>query len=221
MKERIQMRGHCQMCGRLHAANPQIAKHGYTVEFGWFQGVCPGADYDPLEQSRVKLDELVVNLRNWAADADIEALALEDRETNPEGKRCSYRENGKRVVKVVPYETLLPYEQEDCRRLAVSALRNKSTHMRQAANDMLELAAKVHGQPLVENKVGDQGKVISVGDTVKVCGDEVVVTKLAYATARGIGYRINGQHIEHVFWNDNGKEYSYPKRYARKVVANG
>lgn len=224
MKSGIQMRGHCQMCGRIHAVSGTVAKHGYTVEHGWFQGVCPGADYEPIEQSRGALDQLVVDLRRWAGNAEDEARKLERREIDPEGKWSSYSEMGYRKRKLIPYETLLPYEQADCRDHAVHANRRKAEDMRRAADDLLTLADRVHGQPLIEVVLDADAKAIKPGDKVKVCGMEVTVTKIAEKTARGVGPFVNGRYMDHVFWLDaNGGEHSYPKRYARKVkeVANG
>lgn len=219
MQERIQERGHCQHCGRLQAANPTIAKHGYTVDYGWFNGVCSGADYWPLEKSRIELDAQVKRLRYWADEADDKALKLEQREVDPEGHNERYHESGRRKTRLVPYAELSEAGKKQCRENAVYQLRRKARDFRGYANDLLALAEKVHGQPLVQVKINDQAKVIQVGDRVKVCGQEVVVTKLGYKEARGVGYRINGQHIEHVFWiGVDGKERGYPKRYARKLA---
>lgn len=219
METRIQKRGHCQMCGRLHAANPLMAKHGYNVEHGWFQGVCPGAGYMPLEEGREQLDRLVADLRHWADRAEDEALQLEQREVDPEGNWESYRELGQRKRRLIPYADMHPLDQKRCRENAVHALQQKAKHMRQAGEDMLKLATQVHGQPLTEVTVGDQSKVIKVGDTVKVAGHVVQVVEIKYATARGVGPGINGHYVEHVFWNTAGGEpRGYPKRYARKVA---
>lgn len=44
--------GHCQACGRLQKLpNGKLSKHGYTVEHGFFSGVCRGTNYLPFEQS--------------------------------------------------------------------------------------------------------------------------------------------------------------------------
>lgn len=58
---------------------------------------------------------------------------------------------------------------------------------------------------------------INVGSKVKIGGRVVEVTAIRYATARGIGPGINGQHVEFVYWQEDGKERGYPKRYARLV----
>jgi hypothetical protein len=44
--------GTCQACGRSHAVGLKtgpLAKHGYTVDWGFFNGTCQGSDARPLE----------------------------------------------------------------------------------------------------------------------------------------------------------------------------
>lgn len=56
--------GTCQVCGRAHARRPSgIAQHGYTVDHGYFQGVCDGAHNPPIEESTELLDATVARLR--------------------------------------------------------------------------------------------------------------------------------------------------------------
>lgn len=46
--------GHCQLCDRSQAINVKtgmIAKHGYSVDWSQFVGVCPGSDHLPYEKS--------------------------------------------------------------------------------------------------------------------------------------------------------------------------
>ena len=44
-------RGHCQICGaQQKLPGGRLAKHGYSVEWNSFQGVCSGAGYLPFEQ---------------------------------------------------------------------------------------------------------------------------------------------------------------------------
>lgn len=52
--------GECQICGR-HQKLPGgcLSKHGYTKEWGFFQGVCPGADNLPFEQSKDMIEPIV------------------------------------------------------------------------------------------------------------------------------------------------------------------
>ena len=48
-------KGTCQVCGSVQAVNNKtgmIAKHGYTVDWGMFQGECPGSHELPIEKSQ-------------------------------------------------------------------------------------------------------------------------------------------------------------------------
>jgi len=43
--------GTCQVCGcRQKLPAGSLSKHGYTIEYGWFSGVCTGAHHLPYEQ---------------------------------------------------------------------------------------------------------------------------------------------------------------------------
>lgn len=46
--------GHCQICGsQQKAPEGLIAKHGYTVEFNFFNGICSGSDRKPFEVEKL------------------------------------------------------------------------------------------------------------------------------------------------------------------------
>tara|TARA_R100001460_G_scaffold27881_6_gene55924 strand:+ start:5346 stop:6236 length:891 start_codon:yes stop_codon:yes gene_type:complete len=69
--------GTCQVCGRTHARKAKgLAKHGYTVEYGFFNGTCDGSDELPVEESVEILDRTVVWLNRSASR--IEALQVSD-----------------------------------------------------------------------------------------------------------------------------------------------
>ena len=64
--------GTCQLCGREHAVNEKtgvIAKHGYTVDYGFFSGTCRGAGCQPLQISREDLD---TNIERWEERANLD-----------------------------------------------------------------------------------------------------------------------------------------------------
>lgn len=49
--------GICQGCGRMQKLpNGKLSKHGYTVDNGWFNGVCMGSDHLPFEQSKDEIE---------------------------------------------------------------------------------------------------------------------------------------------------------------------
>ncbi len=69
-------RGTCQVCGRgqkLPAG--RLSKQGYTVDWGFFSGVCPGALAEPLETSRALLDSIAVELLAQAERLDTDEPA--------------------------------------------------------------------------------------------------------------------------------------------------
>ena len=58
-------RGHCQVCGAQQAVDNKtgmLAKHGYTVESGWFTGECPGSHELPLEHDHTMTDNIIGDL---------------------------------------------------------------------------------------------------------------------------------------------------------------
>lgn len=62
--------GICQACNKAHAYNEKtgnISKHGYTVENGWFEGTCMGADNNPLQHERTIADQTVIYLQDLAS----------------------------------------------------------------------------------------------------------------------------------------------------------
>lgn len=60
--------GTCQACGRNQAvkADGRLAKHGYTVDYGYFNGTCSGAEHAPLEKDTAHNVDVVAAVRNWA-----------------------------------------------------------------------------------------------------------------------------------------------------------
>lgn len=60
--------GHCQLCGRGQMLpNGKLSKHGYTVEWNFFNGVCDGADNQPYEESCALLPPVIVSMKAQAA----------------------------------------------------------------------------------------------------------------------------------------------------------
>lgn len=71
--------GNCQACGREHAIDlvkGDIAKHGYTVDWGYFTGVCSGADMLPAQKSVAYTREVIVICTQVAIELEARADAL-------------------------------------------------------------------------------------------------------------------------------------------------
>lgn len=70
-KNKATHKGTCQACGRLHKLpGTRLSTHGYTVNWGYFNGTCNGTGRQPLELDRSYLDMTVKLLRNHAEDLD-------------------------------------------------------------------------------------------------------------------------------------------------------
>ena len=65
--------GTCQICGRYQKLpNGRLSKHGYTVQWGFFQGVCHGANGLPFEQSTDLIEEMIAMCEQQIANIGFE-----------------------------------------------------------------------------------------------------------------------------------------------------
>ena len=177
--------GHCQCCGRLQALpNGTLSKHGYTVDWGYFNGVCAGENNAPLETSRELLDTIVTSLRRFADEMDARAVECQ----NPEAvDRCTiqYRDGyqGRRAVTKRVTLSRAEYALDENKHLSkhgrtwkdqVNAERyrceSQARQARSHADSMLNLAEQIHGKTLqlreVENKPERMSEHIS-GDSMR------------------------------------------------------
>jgi hypothetical protein len=155
--------GHCQICGRQQALpNGRLSKHGYTVDWGYFNGVCTGANHAPLEESRELTDNVIVSLREYADEQErrAEDCADPDRlETCTIKIRDGYR--GRRAVYKMVTMTRDEFESPknaELRRYGVTWAHecqaeqyrclSQAKSARNHADAMVKLADKIHGQPL-------------------------------------------------------------------------
>ncbi len=71
-------RGTCQACGSVQAvsnAGGRIAKHGYTVDYGFFSGICAGSGCQSVERDLTKLDSVCNDLADRADSIDAMTVA--------------------------------------------------------------------------------------------------------------------------------------------------
>lgn len=159
--------GHCQICLRLQAVKKiaytyspdSLAKHGYTVEWGMFNGECPGSHEAPMEQSQTLAHE-------WAAKLITQARKLET-EPITEVAFTYYQRTGEYTNQQIT--ELLTFENYDARTREVEGRRHITTwaqaveiecrsrkrmaqQMKVHAATIQEYAAKLNGQPLSERK---------------------------------------------------------------------
>lgn len=147
--------GTCQACGRRHAVNVKsgkLAKHGYTVDWGFFNGTCQGSDHLPLEQDTTLNIAIVAELRQRADRLDVNA---EGEILKVEVQVGSERVNGRRVaitklVDRAEFEATRPsYEKFDREvELVRSRLRRQAELFRSHAADLDRLRVETFGRDL-------------------------------------------------------------------------
>ena len=151
--------GTCQACGRrqaVHVKTGMIAKHGYTTEYGFFNGTCGGSDQLPLELDTAVNVGTVAAMIKFAdgqqakAEGEISKVAVEVRT----GLRDKYGrpEYVTKFMDRAEYEATQPrYTSFDdaVERVHIS-LRRMAERVRADAADLDDLRGRVHGQPLQE-----------------------------------------------------------------------
>lgn len=106
MSKKSTHRGECQICGKTQMLpSGKLAKHGYTVEEHFFNGVCSGSDHLPFEQSKDAIEPEVIRVRARIIEMEASVIELGRPATTPESyDKCSIG-NGYRVyVKVTIIE---------------------------------------------------------------------------------------------------------------------
>lgn len=72
-------RGTCQVCGCIQLLpGGRLSKHGYTVKWGFFSGVCSGAHGLPFEQSTDLIEAAIARVEKQVADTEAEIARYAD-----------------------------------------------------------------------------------------------------------------------------------------------
>lgn len=145
----IQIRGNCQCCGREHAiVNGKMAKHGYTVECGWFQGVCIGQHFAPIQVSREQADKLIASVREQVLEMNAKADKVASGELKP--TTITRNPNSKKAMEFVPFDEANPWEQRNAIQSLEWNFRRNAEMGTSFADMMVEMVQKYHGTALVE-----------------------------------------------------------------------
>jgi hypothetical protein len=148
MKE-IQTRGICQCCGREQAVvNGRMAKHGYTVESGWFKGVCAGKHFAPIQVSREQTDTLIASVRKQVLEMIAKADLVASGEIKP--TTITRHPHSKKAMEFIPFAEATVYEQRDAIRALEWNYRRTAEMGTSFADMMVQVADKYHGKALVE-----------------------------------------------------------------------
>ena len=153
--------GTCQACGRrqaVHINTGLIAKHGYTTEYGFFNGTCGGSDELPLELDTAVNVATVAAIVKFAekheaaAEADITKVLVE---VGPYRFDRNRRFRETKFVDRAEFEATQPRYADFDRQVEIARTNYRSTarNARADAQALVDLREKVHGQPLQERKV--------------------------------------------------------------------
>lgn len=153
--------GTCQACGRrqaVHVNTGMIAKHGYTTEYGFFNGTCAGSDELPLElDTAVNVATIAAMVKfaekhEAAAEADITKVLVEFGPYRFDRNR-RFRET--KMVDRAEFEATQPRYADFDRQVDIARMKHRSIArgVRADAEMLVNLRETVHGQPLQERKV--------------------------------------------------------------------
>lgn len=163
---RIQTRGHCQCCGAIQAANAFVAKHGYRVQHGYFEGVCRGHNYQPIEVNREQADIIIRNVLDDVADIGRRIELLEAGKSHPAtvSTGCQKRVGDKWVSETLKWEDATEYQQAHEVQSVIFYLQSRARAGKQFTDQHGDLCNRVHGQPLIQVKVEAPAARIEAGE---------------------------------------------------------
>jgi hypothetical protein len=125
-----------------------MAKHGYTVEHGYFSGACGGHKYAPIQHERTRADLIVRQCHDDIVSMDRMSQNLQRGTTKPDEARSG---PGMRD-KLIPFAEASEYQQKQAVDSAVWQLERRSRDALAFANFLSNCASLFHGQPLMEVK---------------------------------------------------------------------
>lgn len=201
---KIQLRGHCQCCGRVQAVRDAswMAHHGYTVTDGYFSGKCSGHKFAAIETDRKQADAMVTMVRADVIRQGEYLAGLKAGTVKPNVARSGKRVPGLRgrmMDEIVPFETAPSHHQQAAVDSAIWQTEMKIRSGTQWANDMVELIARVHGQPLQVVTLAPAADPIEPGDKRKAApGSERVY----------VAQYVHGARVHWTITRDDGKKFT-------------
>lgn len=190
MADKIQLRGHCQCCGRQQAVvRGNMSKHGYEVKSGYFQGVCHGDRYEPIEKNRQQADNMVQMVREDVIRLNQLADDLEAGRSLPERAKSGNKAMGKKGYledAYCDYKDAPSWHQHDALQSAIWGARNRARSGESWANSMSQIVINYHGKPLIEVAAGQAPARIVEGDRRQGKG-RVLIAK--YAEGQRVHWR--------------------------------
>jgi hypothetical protein len=184
------------MCGRQQAVRGGISAHGYTVANGWFQGVCQGHRFAPMEKRRAETDSMIVEILEQAAALRIKAdetlAGKHDPVEYDTGRRTNV--NGKYVPVLELFAEASEYRQQDIRTRLAWNMTMRAKAGEDFAQYMGALADKVHGTELKVVAKPVPAERIQAGDKRLNSNGTVLTAKYQ-----------DGQRVYYTFTRESGK----------------
>lgn len=146
---KTQLRGICQCCGRDQAVvSGRMSKHGYTVEEGWFSGICTGQHYAPLQVSREQADRIIAQVREECNELDRRVESLRAGTSHPNTVKTDRWDPKTRDSVRISWEEATPYQRAaEVERLTFT-LQHRAQQGRSFATALEQTADRVHGTEL-------------------------------------------------------------------------
>lgn len=150
MTTKTQLRGHCQCCGRVQAVTRgHVAQHGYEVKDGYFQGVCHGHNYGPIEFDRGTADSICASVRAEAVVLSQRAADIKAGRALPVMAKAGY-DFKTRQYAMVAFALASEHEQRNAIAAEVSRCEGRAKAGEQFADRLESLCIEFHGKPLAE-----------------------------------------------------------------------
>jgi hypothetical protein len=232
-------RGTCQVCGRTQAAMIKqgyvskslgnfelvsynvLAKHGYTVDWGFFHGVCMGSENKPLEHDKTLTERIIKELREDVAPrADKRAADLESGAVEPKWYRREHT-FGKTTKVAVKRDELSDYDAKQQIAAAIYTAQSEARGARAHADMLEKLMESRFGQPLIPVE-REARKELAVGSRVQIGGKKGIiceVVEIKDQEARGCGPYMNGKVMPHaILKRPDGRLIAEPTRLIRQAA---
>jgi len=191
---KLQLRGHCQVCGNEQAVvRTTMSKHGYSIVNGWFSGVCHGQHHQPIEVSRAYTDEVIAQIKVDIENIKTRIAKLWVGEIKPETFQIYDRATRKYVAKPVAEFSAYEYKYQFTN--LINGLENTIRRGELHIDTMTRLANEFHGKPLREvNTEANKPEAINIGET-RIINDE---------GKTGTVYKIEGARVYYKYINSKG-----------------
>jgi hypothetical protein len=184
------------MCGRQQAVRHGISAHGYTVANGWFQGVCHGHRYAPLEKNRGATDNMIAEILEQSKALRIKADETLAGKHDPIKYETGFakRVDGKPVYETALFAEASEYKQQDIRTKLAWNMTMRAKAGEDFAEMMGKLADKVHGTELAVVAKPVPAERIQAGDKRVNSNGTVLTAKYQ-----------DGQRVYYTLTREDGK----------------